>query len=318
MYETDIFIKRFKAIEKAISESKLIELGKKAFLEEIAADELGEAEKAQAAANFLSQMMSNALSITAESALRVGISYEEEKAKKEATFHQNELMKEQISKLPLEKQLTKAQVDLTNLQEDIEKNKLKITLLDVESKLKQVELLKVQIFSEIEKIKTLNKTADDNLKIKVGELLIQFMQIALSKDWVKLEGKNGASLYTYILNSIQDILNKSKNIALDTNKFNSIIEQTLKANVNINNSSKTNKSDSYNVLISNYNPSLNEQVNIIAFSSDSDLTPKIFIDNKLIFIGFATSFIASEKKEYVVKVEFTTNIVKEYKLNVIS
>ncbi|MBZ7976711.1 MULTISPECIES: hypothetical protein [unclassified Campylobacter] len=317
MFETELFIKRFKMIEEVMSESKLIDLGKKAFLEEIKSDELGEMEKAQAAASFLSQIVTSALNIAAESALRVGISYEEEKAKKENTYHQSEMAREQINKLSLEKDLVKAQINLTNQQEDIEKAKLKSALADLEAKLKQLELLKVQILSEIEKIKTLNKTADDNLRVKVGELLIQFMQIALSKDWVKLDDKAGTSLYTHILNSIQDILAKSKNIALDTSKFDKIIAETLKANASLNTPSTNIKADNYNVLISNYTPNLDEIISIMVLSSDASITPKIYLDNKLIFSGFATSFKITSKKDYIVKVEFKKDIIKEYKLSVV-
>ena len=317
MFETDLFIKRFKMIEEVMSESKLIELGKKAFLEEIKSDELGETEKAQAAASFLSQIVTSALNIAAESALRVGISYEEEKAKKENTYHQSEMAKEQINKLSLEKDLVKAQINLTNQQEDIEQAKYQSALLDIEIKDKQVQISKINAIEASEKIKILNKTADDNLRVKVGELHTQFMQIALSKDWVKLDDKAGTSLYTHILNSIQDILTKSRNITLDTNKLDKIITDTLVDKNNKTISSDTKKADNYNVLISNYTPNLDEIVSIMALSSDSSVAPKIYLNNQLIFSGFATSFKITSKKDYIVKVEFKTGITKEYKLSVV-
>lgn len=307
MYETDLFLKRFKAIESAMSESKLIDLGKKAFLEEIKSDELGEMEKAQAAASFLSQIVTSALNIAAESALRVGISYEEEKAKKENTYNQSEMFKEQIAKVALEKKVLK-------LQTNNESERLKSIKADLEIKFKQLSTIKVEILKKIEDIKTLNKTADDNLRIKAGELLMQFMQVALSKDWVQLDN-GGGSIYTYILNQIKSIITDSKKITLDTSKFDKIINETITDKIDIN--SEHILSNAYNVVVSNYTPKQNEVISIYAFSSDESVKEaNFYINNRLIFTGHSMNYFFQDKGDYVLKVEFKTDTYKIHQISV--
>lgn len=179
--ETELFKKRFKEVDELISTSKIYENTLNSFTEGLKLYSVNEQEKSMAFADFMSKSMSALVNIASETALRLGISYEQEVTEQEKREAEISALEENVLKIRVDQEVGLASLELTRAQG---KNEA-LRKIDLEAgvKLKQQQLLGLHItnIAENEKRKVLIKTANDNAIIKRGEHMTNYLKV-LSDD----------------------------------------------------------------------------------------------------------------------------------------
>ncbi|WP_169785076.1 hypothetical protein [Campylobacter curvus] len=179
--ETELFKKRFKEVDELISTSKIYENTLNSFTEGLKLYSVNEQEKSMAFADFMSKSMSALVNIASETALRLGISYEQEVTEQEKREAEISALEENVLKIRVDQEVGLASLELMRAQG---KNEA-LRKIDLEAgvKLKQQQLLGLHItnIAENEKRKVLIKTANDNAIIKRGEHMTNYLKV-LSDD----------------------------------------------------------------------------------------------------------------------------------------
>ena len=256
--QNDIFERRFKKVDECVVNSNIFKLVHDAFNKNMNAWQITPEQKALAFADFMSKTAIGFISIATESALKIGISVEQEESEKQKREKELSLADEQINKTNHEKELLAEQVLVVKNQAKNELLKANSLELDSEIKKEQVAAAKITALSEAQKINVLIKTANDNLNLKQSELLVEYLKILSTDSDVKL---TEANIHKTILAKIEN-LNKSQLSPVE-NAINSILSKPLENKDII----LQEKDLIVNILVTNYSPLIDEKVGISLISN---------------------------------------------------
>lgn len=269
--QNEIFTRRFESVDKRIVESEIFKLTSAAFAENMKNWQITPAQQAMAWADFMSKTAIGFISVSTETALKMGISLEQEESEKAKRSKELELANEQINKTNHEKEMLAEQVLMLKTQTKSEEYRAFSLKLDSEMKKQQVALAKINALSEAQKINILIKTANDNLELKQAELLVEYLKTLSTDEDVKLTDNN---VHHTILSKIEQ-LNKSKAASAEQQIKDILNKMPEIKNLELDESKNAgNKPLIANIVFSNEHPLINENVGV-ALISNTSLDDKI-------------------------------------------
>lgn len=315
-YELETFKQRFEFIEQIISKSSILDRAEKFFLQGLKSFEVTSYEKSLAFADFISKVSIQVMSLTSDTALKLGVAMAQEQGAKDDNYLNENLKQEQIAKTIAEKNLVKTQNELVSAQKVQMGIQVETAKADNEIRNMQTFLTSIQTIQESVRTASLIETVFQNFIIKKGELFNDWYKTATSKDTSVVLGKN---IHEFILSTIDELTPKTDfgNYSELLNELISKIQipKRYEMSEDILNIKQDTK-PTYTLLLSNATPKVNEEIKIVIVADDTyEHDVSIVIDDSEVYNATSVIKTFDTKGEYEIKAVVRNkdgNTINEY------